>query len=511
MTALNAFATGVDNRMNPIVVKELRQAVGGRFIAGVLGLFLVVQLLVFGGMAMTATHLERDMQAGRDAFSVLHGIVLTTALLFIPAYTALRMMAERSDANVDLLFITTIKPRTIILGKLLSALVLVGLIYSASLPFLSLTFLLRGIDLPTVALAMGIDALIITGVLALAIFIACMPVSRVMRVVLGLGLLWVVVMAISLGVSLTSELIMSGAGSAMGTSDFWLGVAVVVTIFVIAAGLLLTTSTAMLSPPSSNRALGPRLLITVGWAGTLGGALVYLNYYPSTDEPLIAWAWVWQMLLFLVMLVKISERSDWSPRILANVPTNPLRRALAFVFTSGAAGGTLWAMALMGGTLLVTWWGSERSPNDREWQWTHSLLGVFTLYAVAYGLTSLTLQRTLLRGLLARHNTHALALLLLAAATFIPLFIVIFIDGDIGRRPAENPLFIGCPFWMFDMTHDARLVPRLTFAGVWCAAMLAMHLPWVAMRFIAFRRPAIAATAATPPAEVSPEATPASG
>src|SRR5205823_4778714 len=82
--------------------------------------------------------------------SILQGILLFTCLLFIPAYTGIRLAAERSDINVDLLFISTLRPRAIVRGKFVAALVLAVLIFSACTPFMTFSYLLRGLDVPSV-------------------------------------------------------------------------------------------------------------------------------------------------------------------------------------------------------------------------------------------------------------------------------------------------------------------------------------------------------------------------
>ena len=63
-------------------------------------------------------------------------VLLIACLFFVPAFAALKFSAERSDSNVDLFFITTLRPIRIIWGKLSAALVLMLLSFSASMPFI---------------------------------------------------------------------------------------------------------------------------------------------------------------------------------------------------------------------------------------------------------------------------------------------------------------------------------------------------------------------------------------
>src|SRR5690349_7996359 len=102
----------VDDRINPIVVKELRQAVQSRFVAWVILLFLALQLLFVGIHLFVVAAQGRvesiEYQGGRDVFTALQVLLLSTCMLFLPVYTGVRLAAERNELNTDLLFITTL-------------------------------------------------------------------------------------------------------------------------------------------------------------------------------------------------------------------------------------------------------------------------------------------------------------------------------------------------------------------------------------------------------------------
>jgi len=130
----------IDDAFNPIVVKELRQAVHGKFVAAVLIVLLVIQITAIGLIIISSDDISTRFDHGRNAFMILQSIMLGICLLFVPAYTAFRLGSERSDTNVDLFFITTIRPRAIISGKVFAALVITVLIFSACMPFMVFTY-----------------------------------------------------------------------------------------------------------------------------------------------------------------------------------------------------------------------------------------------------------------------------------------------------------------------------------------------------------------------------------
>ena len=101
-----------DDGINPIVVKELRQAVRGRFVVTVITLSLAAQLIAVAVLAVTERISLQNVNAqpvGLGAFMTIFTLLFTACIFFVPMYSGFRMASERSDTNVDLLFITTIR------------------------------------------------------------------------------------------------------------------------------------------------------------------------------------------------------------------------------------------------------------------------------------------------------------------------------------------------------------------------------------------------------------------
>ncbi len=148
----------MDDWLNPIVVKELRQAVKSRIVIAALLIFLVLQLGIL--LVILLQNEYRNVTAvslneGLRTFQVLQGLLLGTCMVLIPAYAGVRLAAERSDTNVDLLFISTLRPRAIIAGKFLAAVVLILLIFSACAPFMTFTYLCAASTFPAFSWCWG--------------------------------------------------------------------------------------------------------------------------------------------------------------------------------------------------------------------------------------------------------------------------------------------------------------------------------------------------------------------
>ena len=96
-------------------------------------------------------------------------------MLLIPAYAAIRIerralrQQRRSAVHLDA------EAELHHLGKFFSALVLAMLVFSACAPFMTFTYLLRGIDIPTILFVLGIDLLAMLLGTQMALFLAPFP------------------------------------------------------------------------------------------------------------------------------------------------------------------------------------------------------------------------------------------------------------------------------------------------------------------------------------------------
>ena len=175
--------------LNPVVVKELRQAVRNWLVVGML---MVMLLILFVTMCVNVLSVSlgtsNSPELGRTIFMIFFSILSFGTALTIPTYVGTRLAREHEDSNVDLIFITTLSPARIIRGKILCGVILTGLCFSVFMPFMAFTYLLRGIDLPTMFVALVMSFVFITALIHISIFLACLPVSRNFKVGIGVGL-----------------------------------------------------------------------------------------------------------------------------------------------------------------------------------------------------------------------------------------------------------------------------------------------------------------------------------
>ena len=100
-------------------------------------------------------------------------MVLIFPLVVVVPFSAFRSLsAERDENTYDLLRVSSLTPRQIITGKLASSIVQMGVYFSAVAPCLAFTYLLRGIDILTIALFLSFAVLACMGLSMLGLLAA---------------------------------------------------------------------------------------------------------------------------------------------------------------------------------------------------------------------------------------------------------------------------------------------------------------------------------------------------
>jgi ABC-type transport system involved in multi-copper enzyme maturation permease subunit len=149
-------------RSNPVMLKELRGRMRGRRAFIVLTAYLLVISFVIGityflylnslNLSPGFTTTSRQM-IGKLIFGVVTGMQLVGLTFIVPALTSGAISTEREHQTYDLLRVTLLPARGIIIGKLYSALTFVLLLLFAALPLQCIAFLFGGVAPEEVALS----------------------------------------------------------------------------------------------------------------------------------------------------------------------------------------------------------------------------------------------------------------------------------------------------------------------------------------------------------------------
>ncbi len=138
--------------MNPVLSRELRERMrtGRAFV--VIGVFLLMltltAYLVYQGATTTGqieTDLGRQTRLGRDLYEWVLFVMLALVLFFVPGLTAGAIAGERERQTLLPLQVTLLRPRNILVGKVLAGMSFMLLLLFASLPVMMVAYLLGGI------------------------------------------------------------------------------------------------------------------------------------------------------------------------------------------------------------------------------------------------------------------------------------------------------------------------------------------------------------------------------
>lgn len=481
------LAARLSDALNPIVIKELRQAVQSRFVVTMLIVLLAIQLAAVGLYLIFSNPADYDFTAGRTVFTLLLGIMLVVSLIFVPAYTAVRMIVERSDTNVDLLFITTIKPRSIIAGKVLAAAVLIGLIFSACLPFMTFTYFLRGIDLPTVFVLLCLCFLIVLACSLIALLMACLPFGRVVKVFLGLVVLVICAFAFFAALGSAISMVQFGIGSTLDSWEFWGPALGVLGAALAVLGLVFVLCVALITPHSANRALPVRAYLSSVWLLTCGGGVALWSYLIKSHVPIIIWLVLLSCVLTIGFFAAVSEREEYSKRVLRAVPLATWKRLPAFLLFSGSAGGLLWALTMSEVMLGFVWLWRGIHPGYKDANDLRTTLifcAGMLLYFYAYAVSGALLRRWLLKWLDSKW-TWTVSTLLLSLGTILPVVCgFLFFFEDAWWKWDSRGILIGNPFVFGSSKNDKYYA---AFALAFATIVSLLNARWLWARWRAFQ------------------------
>ena len=164
--------------LNPVFARELKQRMRGRHVWLVLTLYLTVLAVILRWVYVAAARdsfnggidLLASATAGRAIFQWLLFFMLLLVCFIVPGLTAGAISGERERQTMVALQLTLLRPRSIVAGKLLASLAFVVLLIIASLPLVTVPFLVGGVSLGEVVKGMWM-------VLATALTLACLTLA----------------------------------------------------------------------------------------------------------------------------------------------------------------------------------------------------------------------------------------------------------------------------------------------------------------------------------------------
>lgn len=164
----------ISPQYNPMVMKEMRSVMRGARAFIIITIYLVLLgglvsliYLTFASSNDVSTTSTIIQGLGKTVFGAVIGVQMMLVCFLSPALTAGAIAAERERQTYDLLRTTLLSGRSLVEGKLVSALLFLFMLLLAGLPVQSMAFLFGGISIEEILV--GFLMVVVTAVLFSAI------------------------------------------------------------------------------------------------------------------------------------------------------------------------------------------------------------------------------------------------------------------------------------------------------------------------------------------------------
>ena len=423
------------DRLNPILVKEARQSMKSRQFVVTFSLLLVfgwlwtVLFISFGVPAIFYAPVGPGVLMG-------YYVVLSIPLLIVVPYAAFRSLAaEREDGTFELLSITALSSRQIVLGKLGSAILQMMVYYSALAPCIAFTYLLRGIDIITIGLFLAYTFLASLLLSIFGLMMATVTRARHWQVLLSVVFVMALLVFTFVWDMSFVSLLASRAAMPLDQVEFWIANLCMLSFYAPLATLLLFISGGQITFASENRSTPIRMVLIVPQFLLVGWMIFFWVAY-RVEEGFYVWTTVAAIYWAIAGAFLSGEMAHLSPRAKRQLPQSFLGRTLFTWFNPGSGTGYVFAMLNLLSVMSVAWfavlYGSilgQEVPSFTEWFcYTISLTGYVLAYIGIVRLAIVALRRVTPVGLLA---TFLCQVIVASGGVLFPLLLQTIISwGD---------------------------------------------------------------------------------
>ncbi len=346
----------LSDRLNPILVKETRQALKSKQF-----LITFTLLLICGwawsliGVAMIGPDVWRGAYGPTMFFG--YYLILAVPLLVIVPFSAFRSLSEeQEDRTYELMSVTTLGPRQIVRGKLGSTVVQMLVYLSAISPCLAFTYMLRGIDFPTILYILFYSFLGSAALSVVGLLIGTLTSEKHWQVMMSVVLIGGLFMALWFGCMLTYIMLYEGGGGGLfRDAEFWQANAAFLTGITAYFVMIFYAAAAQISFASDNRSTRLRVMMVIQQMLFIGW-MAWLWIWPARGEEEIFFiftsfaAFHW----FIMGAFMCGESPELSPRVKRDLPQSFLGRLFLTWFNPGPGTGYLFAISGMLSILVIT-------------------------------------------------------------------------------------------------------------------------------------------------------------
>lgn len=355
-----------NDRLNPIVVKEVRQAMRGRYFRVLFWLTLSCAIVIALTVVAFNAGDEQVGPVGRKVFMAIVAVLAAAVHAFVPFSAFLATSAEWDENTWDLLVISNLRPRQIVLGKLLSAVIQAVLFYSAFGPFLVFAFLLNGVDLLAIAVILPSSLVTCAALSLVGIALSALSRARFLRILLmalfGVLLLIVTIATITMAFSLVSF------SNFLRDPDALVAVGGYLTTALVIGGLAFATAVARFAHEEENRTTAMRVT-SLGIIAAAAAWSAWATRETGSVAPLWICHFIAALIVFIPLMLSATEEDQLRRGLAQRVPKNALLAQIAAPFLPGGGRGVLFigllaAFALATVPLALDWSSPVRTDSD---------------------------------------------------------------------------------------------------------------------------------------------------
>lgn len=352
-TAIESLLERAGDYLNPILVKEARQALKSKQFVITFGLLLLF-CWASTFICMAAIGPELSFGFHGSTLFIWYYVFLSAAMLVVVPFSAFRSLAsEQEDRTYELLSITALSPRQIISGKLASAFLQMLIYLSAASPCLAFTYLLRGIDFPTILFVLFWLTAASLGFSMLGLLLGTLTEHKYFQVLLSVAVIVGLIVGFICGCFIVAEGIV-GFGMSFNWPEFWPVMAMFLTAYLTYFAVVFLAATARISFASENRSTPIRIAMTVqhlalfGWTGW-----VFFHFEFRDIAALLAPMILLGLHWFVAGSFMTGESAELSLRVQRRLPQSFLGRIFFTWYQPGPGTGYMFAVASILGGLFV--------------------------------------------------------------------------------------------------------------------------------------------------------------
>ena len=343
-TRLEQVLDFLGDKLNPILVKEARQSMKSKQFS------VTFSLLLFLSWIWTAIFIAFSVpdvfyEAWGIRLLIGYVIILSVPLFIVVPFAAFRSLAaETEDGTFELLSITSLSARQIVVGKLGSAVLQMMVYYSALAPSIAFTYLLKGVDIASIGLLLLHSFVISVALSILGLLAATVTRARhwqvLVSVVLVAGLLVATIILDSMFIGMTQENI------PFDSPEFWAANLGLLNLALAFGALFLVIAAGQITFASENRSTPVRRMLLLMQCMWIGWMIFLWQWVDERMSEPFLWIMVYIAAIFWMVAgaLMTGETALLSPRAKRNLPQSLLGRVLLTWFNPGSGSGYVFAV-----------------------------------------------------------------------------------------------------------------------------------------------------------------------